>query len=138
MVFLVDASRLSLPEATDNGQRGGVRMDGSKRILVVDDDELQRSLLNRFLAELGHETVCAGSGAQALALLDSSVDLVLLDLLMPEMDGFEVARQIRQNPALADIPIMMVTSLEGRQERTRGCFRRRQRLYRHSPWTVPS
>ena len=59
-----------------------------KRILVVDDDRLNRRVLTGMLGGLGHEVVQATSGQEALSLLDESIDLVLTDVMMPGLDGF--------------------------------------------------
>lgn len=89
----------------------------SRRILVADDESLNLKVLAAFVRDFGHEAVLAGSGDQALAAFDASIDLALLDVLMPGMDGFEVVRRIRRDPALRDIPVIMVTALTGREER---------------------
>ncbi len=89
----------------------------SKRILVADDELVNLKVVAHFLREFGHEPVLADSGIKALELMDSSIDLVLLDVMMPGVDGFEVVRRIRSNPAQQDIPIIMITALTGRQDR---------------------
>ncbi|NMC50305.1 MAG: response regulator [Desulfovibrio sp.] len=87
------------------------------RILAVDDEKLNLRVLSGLLRSLGHEPVLADSGEQALELLDSSIDLVLLDLMMPDMDGYSVARRIRERKDVNDVPIIMVTALAGKQDR---------------------
>ncbi len=87
------------------------------RILAVDDEKLNLRVLSGLLKSLGHEPVLADSGKQALELLDSSIDLVLLDLMMPDMDGYSVARMIRERKDVNDVPIIMVTALAGKQDR---------------------
>ncbi len=67
----------------------------------------------------GYETESATSGFEALEKLDSSIDLVLLDILMPGMDGFEVIRRIRDSDDIGDVPIIVVTCLDGRDARIR-------------------
>lgn len=94
-------------------------MNGLKRILIVDDDEQNRELLHALIESAGHEPELAANGPEALAKLKGGVDLVLLDVMMPGMDGFEVARRIRQNPDTADLPIVMVTVLDGKDYRLR-------------------
>jgi uncharacterized protein (TIGR02266 family) len=82
-----------------------------KRILVVDDVKLFRDLVHVVLGGTGYEIVPAGSGAEALELARREPpDLVLLDLYMPGMDGEATCRAIRSDPALADVPVIMVTS----------------------------
>ncbi len=87
------------------------------RILAVDDEKLNLRVLSGLLRSLGYEAVLADSGKQALELLDASIDLVLLDLMMPDMDGYSVARRIRERTDVNDVPIIMVTALAGKQDR---------------------
>jgi sigma-B regulation protein RsbU (phosphoserine phosphatase) len=91
------------------------------RILVVDDSEDARDLTEGALCSAGYDdVVTAASAWEALRILDvgrttddeSTVDIVLLDIVMPEMDGIEACARIRSDPRYADIPILMVTSLE--------------------------
>jgi CheY-like chemotaxis protein len=84
-----------------------------KRILVVDDLEDNISLLEEILAEEGYEIDSAKNGQSALAKVEASPpDLVLMDAMMPGMDGYEVTRRIRENPSLPFIPILMITANE--------------------------
>lgn len=94
----------------------------SGRILVVDDHEANRVLLRDILELDGHVAVLAGSGSEALALAaaDSELDLVLLDVNMPGMDGLEVCRRLRADPATASLPIILVTALAERAHRLDG------------------
>jgi len=94
-------------------------MERRKRILVVDDETSNRELIEALLEELGHDVDLAADGSEALAKLDLSHDLVLLDVMMPGIDGFEVARRIRSESKVTDIPICMVTALSGKEERLR-------------------
>ena len=90
-------------------------------VLVVDDDELSRQLLQQLLATDDHVVLFASNGAQALELARRATpDIVLLDILMPEIDGFEVCRQLRADPLLNQVPIVLLTTLEGREARLRG------------------
>ena len=89
------------------------------RTLIVDDVEGSRRVLARLLRDLGHLTDTAAGGAEALEKLGLGFDLVLLDVTMPGMDGFEVTRRIRQDPRHGDLPILIVTALDGREERLR-------------------
>lgn len=91
----------------------------AKRVLVVDDQEDTRRLLERILANFGYQTELARDGLEALAKLSLDVDLVLLDAEMPGMDGFELARRIRSDPRYADLPLIMVTGLGGKEDRLR-------------------
>lgn len=91
---------------------------GPRRVLVVDDDELNQRVLTGMLESLGCTPLVASGGEEALGMLDAGVDLVLLDALMPGMDGFAVARRIRAG-GYAEVPIIMVTTLSGREDRLR-------------------
>lgn len=83
------------------------------RILVVDDNAMNRDLLARQLARDGHAVEGADSGAAGLALLqEREFDLILLDVLMPEMSGFEVLVRLKQNPSTSEIPVIMVSALD--------------------------
>lgn len=88
-----------------------------RKILVVDDDADNRTLLFEILRRWNCEVVLAKDGLDALASLDPSLDLVLLDVNMPHMDGFEVAARIRQEPLFSDLPIIMVTAMSDRKDR---------------------
>jgi CheY-like chemotaxis protein len=88
-----------------------------KRILIVDDRQSNRALLETLLRALGHVTYSAADGPQALEMLGLGFDLILLDVTMPGMDGFEVTRRIRQDPAHSDLPILIVTALDGKESR---------------------
>ena len=87
---------------------------GPGHVLVVDDSRMNRMTLVRLLERLGHETTEAEDGRVALDLLASGapVDLVLLDLVMPEVDGFETLATIKADPALAHIPVIVVSGLD--------------------------
>jgi len=83
------------------------------RILVVDDIEANRDLLSRRLAREGHDVVTAASGREGLAMLeDEDFDLVLLDLMMPDMNGFEVLARIKSDEDLHQVPVIMVSALD--------------------------
>jgi putative two-component system response regulator len=89
------------------------------RILVADDDEMIRTLHAEFVRGFGYEVEIAADGIEAIAKIGLGVDLVLTDAHMPNMDGFEVARRIRENRTSDELPIVMVTSLEAREDRLR-------------------
>ncbi|HEY9781807.1 MAG TPA: response regulator [Leptolyngbyaceae cyanobacterium] len=85
----------------------------AKRILVVDDIEDNLSLLQAILMEEGYEVDITKDGKSALAKIEASPpDLLLLDAMMPQMNGYEVTRRIRQNKNLPFIPIIMITAYE--------------------------
>lgn len=94
-------------------------MDKIKRILIVDDEELNRELLEQLMESFGHESVSAASGPAALELLSDEIDLILLDAMMPGMDGFETTRQVRAHPHFNQLPIIIVTALSGKEDRLR-------------------
>jgi signal transduction histidine kinase len=83
------------------------------RILVVDDNSVNRSMLAEHVAALGHATATAENGRQALERLrEEPFDLVLMDVLMPEMSGFEALRQMRAEGGLRQIPVIMISGLD--------------------------
>ena len=83
------------------------------RLLIIDDNKVMRLLLARGLEQQGHSVVMAESGRSGLETLKSErFDLVLLDIQMPEMDGYQVLEAIRGNISLRDIPVIMVSSLD--------------------------
>ena len=91
------------------------------RILVVDDEERNRRLLVAMLEAEGYSASEAADGEQALELVrQSPPDMVLLDIMMPGIDGYEVARQLKAAAATKSIPIVMVTALDDRASRLRG------------------
>ncbi|MDQ3815999.1 MAG: fused response regulator/phosphatase, partial [Armatimonadota bacterium] len=90
-----------------------------KRILIVDDEEINRELLESLVEMFGHESVMARDGQEALAKLTPDIDLVLLDAMMPGMNGFEVARRIRADAEMGQTPIIMATALTGKEDRLR-------------------
>lgn len=92
-----------------------------KTILTIDDKTDIRRLVRMTLEFDGHTVLEASSGAQGLALARSQKpDLILLDVMMPEMDGFEVGRILRDDPELTTIPVVMVTALDGQADRATG------------------
>jgi putative two-component system response regulator len=91
-----------------------------KKLLIVDDDSMNRELLQCLVEMLGHTSVTAADGYEALAVLDSSIDLILMDIMMPGMDGYEVVRHIRSDSRFAavnDVPIIMNSALTDREDR---------------------
>jgi class 3 adenylate cyclase len=91
------------------------------RILVVDDTPANVKLLSDLLAAKGYEVSAAANGEQALeAIARQAPDLVLLDIMMPGISGYDVCRRIRENPATALLPVVLCTSLDPNQERVKG------------------
>lgn len=83
----------------------------AEKILLVDDDLDTLRLVGLMLQRQGYQIRAASDGPQALAMVESEIpDLVLLDIMMPDMDGYEVARRLRANPRAADVPIIMFTA----------------------------
>ncbi|MBZ5533151.1 MAG: response regulator [Acidobacteriia bacterium] len=81
------------------------------RILIVEDKASSRELLRTVLEQQGYEVVEANDGEQALALIrGQSLDLVLMDLQLPQRNGYDVLQEIRSNPKLAAIPVVAVTA----------------------------
>jgi len=96
-------------------------MKSQAHILVVDDEVANRQLLEIHLRTAGFQAQCAASGAEALRLVaEAAPDLILLDLMMPGMDGYEVTVRLKEDPATRTIPIILVTALGDRDARLRG------------------
>jgi class 3 adenylate cyclase/CheY-like chemotaxis protein len=96
-------------------------MNDPARILVVDDTPSNVKLLADVLGARGYEVVTAVNGAEGLERIEKdSPDLVLLDVMMPGMSGYDVCRKIRANPATTMLPVVMVTALDPSQERVKG------------------
>jgi two-component system, cell cycle response regulator DivK len=98
----------------------------SKRILVVEDTEDNRQIIRDLLTSVGYELVEAADGVEGLAVAQSHrPDLILMDIQLPVMDGYEATRRIRTIPELAGVPIIAVTSyaLSGDEAKARaaGC-----------------
>ncbi len=82
------------------------------RVLVVDDLDINVKLLEAKLSSEYFEVLTASSGRSALDIAAAEMpDVILLDVMMPRMDGFEVCRQLKSNPRTADLPVVMVTAL---------------------------
>jgi len=96
-------------------------MSHSAKILVVDDIERNAKLLADVLEQQGYAIAIAASGPAALMLVETwQADLLLLDIVMPGMDGYEVCQRIRNNPATAILPVIMITALDPSAERIKG------------------
>ncbi len=96
-------------------------MSDPAKILVVDDTPANVKLFSDLLAVKGYAVSTAASGEEALAKIAADgPDLVLLDVMMPGISGYEVCRRIRENPATALLPVVMCTSLDPHQERVKG------------------
>jgi DNA-binding response OmpR family regulator len=97
-------------------------MDKSKgRIIVVDDDPHAVEILTRMLQREGYDCVSSSSGAGALQLLvGHPVDVILLDIMMPEMDGLQVCERLRADETLRQIPVILLTAKDDMETRARG------------------
>jgi class 3 adenylate cyclase len=101
----------SLDELEDEGTRPASPLRG--RVLVVDDDEVNRDVLSRRVQSQGADVAVVASGRQALEVLRSeSFDAVLLDVMMPEMNGYAVLREMKSDTSLRDIPVIMISALD--------------------------
>ena len=91
------------------------------QIMVVDDDQDTVAILARHLQREGFVAIEANSGAQCLKLVhENEVDVILLDLMMPDMDGFAVVKALRDDPETAEIPIIMITARDDLDARAEG------------------
>ena len=96
-------------------------MERHSVILIVDDEPKGRELLDSLLAPQGYQLCFATNGTEALSKASELLpDLVLLDVMMPDQDGFEVCRHLRADPSLAEVPVIMVTALDDQESRLRG------------------
>jgi DNA-binding response OmpR family regulator len=90
-------------------------------ILIIDDDKTSRLALSRLLEREGYRIAVAACGTDGLNLAVSlQPDMILTDVVMPDMDGYELCRQLRQNEDVSDIPIIMLTTLEDQESRVKG------------------
>jgi PAS domain S-box-containing protein len=96
-------------------------MTSVSTILIADDDPYARRMLQSLLEAEGHSLLQVSRGDEALArAVEQLPDLILLDVMMPALDGFEVCRQIREHAQLREVPILLITSLNDRESRVRG------------------
>jgi len=94
-------------------------MGRTKRILVVDDDRSNLDLVRHMLESLGYEAELVDNGIDALEKLKADIEMVLLDAMMPGMNGFTVAERIRHGSESCNVPIIMVTVLSSTEDRRR-------------------
>ena len=107
-----------------------------QRILVVDDDENILNLEKTILEGKGFDVTVASGGEAALKLLaEQTFDLILLDVMMPEVDGFAVCRKIKDDPRLRDIPVIFLTAKGGGEALAEG-FESGAVMYINKPFTA--
>jgi adenylate cyclase len=108
---LIDSVMASLRELAQ--ESAAVTGGETGSILVVDDNEINRDLLSRYLARLGHTVQAAPDGRQALEMIDSGAfDLVLLDIMMPELNGYQVLQHLQDSANWRDLPVIMISALD--------------------------
>jgi DNA-binding response OmpR family regulator len=108
----------------------------AKRILVVDDDENILNLEKTILEQKGFHVTRAAGGSEALRLLgEGAFDLVLLDVMMPEVDGFTVCRKIKEDPRLKGMPVIFLTAKGGGEALAEG-FESGAVMYINKPFTA--
>jgi putative two-component system response regulator len=96
-------------------------MDSVPKILIIDDNPIVRDTLESLLASLDAEVLMAEDGERGLALAqEGRPDVILLDVMMPGIDGFEVCQRVRATPGLAEVPVVMITALDDRESRLKG------------------
>lgn len=96
----------------------------SGRILIVDDDQDAREILSRLLVAEGYECLLAEGGERCLAIARSEpVDVILLDVMMPGMDGIQVCDELRSDPTLRSIPVILLTARDDISTRAQGMER---------------
>lgn len=82
-------------------------------VLIVDDNEMNRDMLARRLARQGYQIATAENGEQGLAMIrDGTFDLVLLDVMMPKLNGYEVLEQVKADSVLRDVPVIMISAVD--------------------------
>jgi len=93
----------------------------AKKILIVEDDKFLRELITKKLKEEGYETVGAGDGEEGIEKAKKeSPDIILLDLILPGIDGFEVLSRIKDDSAVSSIPVVILSNLGQREEVEKG------------------
>ncbi len=112
---------LSAPQAGELPGEAGLSETEPGRVLVVEDSFTVRSMLRNFIENAGFIVITAVDGQDAFELLQNElIDIVVSDVEMPRMNGFELAARIRQNGKFADLPVILVTALDSADDRQRG------------------
>lgn len=108
---LIDSVMASLQELAQ--ESAAVTGGETGSILVVDDNEINRDLLSRYLARLGHRVQSAPDGRKALEMIGTGAfDLVLLDIMMPELNGYQVLQHLKDSSNWRDLPVIMISALD--------------------------
>ncbi len=108
---LIDSVMTSLRELAQQSAAATGGETGS--LLVVDDNEINRDLLSRYLGRLGHRVQAAPDGRRALEMIDTGAfDTVLLDIMMPELNGYQVLQHLKDSPNWRDLPVIMISALD--------------------------
>lgn len=118
----------AIPESTEHSTEGEketpfslLKTDKKPKILVADDDRFYLKIYSTLLDELGYDYLCVENGLEIIEKINAySPDLIITDVIMPGMNGFEVAKRLRQNPLSSHIPILMVTTLSDRESKVVG------------------
>ena len=87
------------------------------RILLVDDEVVGLEILKDLLESAGYEVEAVPSGPEALEKLSEGFDLVVLDIMLPQMDGYEILRRIRAHPVAGEVPVVMLTARKDEEDR---------------------
>ena len=105
-----------------NGRVKGDRMLSiNKNILIVDDCKTTRKIIALYIKEAGYKTVLAANGVEAIEkLMNAAVDVIITDLNMPQMDGIELTRWVRENNMFKDIPLIILTTEQNDVSRVKG------------------
>ncbi len=116
----VNSLHIRIEEIKHKLGNDGAKVSG-KTILVVDDSPTIRKLISGKLEKSGHEVFCASDGVEALEMLKAlEPDLILLDITMPRMDGYQVCKAIKSAPETKDVPVVMISGKDGFFDKVRG------------------
>ncbi|HMS08077.1 MAG TPA: response regulator [Pyrinomonadaceae bacterium] len=116
----VNSLHIRIEEIKQKLGNDGAKVSG-KTILVVDDSPTIRKLISGKLEKSGHEVFCASDGVEALEMLKAlEPDLILLDITMPRMDGYQVCKAIKSAPETKDVPVVMISGKDGFFDKVRG------------------
>ena len=108
------------------------------KILLVEDNDMNRDMMSRRLQRKGHEVLMAADGMQCLLMAESETpDLILLDMSLPVIDGWEAARRLKASPTTAAVPIVALTAHAMAGDREKALARRLRRL-RHEAGRLPA